>query len=147
MTHVTSEQAKWLKEIGFDEVCEDAYLILENGDVIPYNEFGLKLDWNKHKSSIDYKRTFVSRPEKHKVVEWLRVNRNIDLQPICNYGQLGRTYRMGIIFINKEGEVDTVFLRPIDTPFKFIEFNSPQEAYSEAFDYIKENNLIWKHSN
>jgi hypothetical protein len=74
--------------------------------------------------------------------EWLRVNHNIDLQPICNYGQLGRTYRMGIIFINKEGEVDTIFLRPIDTPFKFIEFDSPQAAYSAAFDYINKERLI-----
>ena len=74
--------------------------------------------------------------EQWQIVEWLRVKHNIDLQNICNYGRLGRTYRMGIIFINEKKEVDTIFLRPIDTPFKFIEFNSPQEAYSAAFDYI-----------
>ena len=78
-------------------------------------------------------------PEQWQVKEWLRINHSIDLQDICHYGKLGRIYRMGIIFINKKGEVDTVFLRPVDTSFDFIEFESPQEAYSAAFDYVLRN--------
>ncbi len=123
-TYVTFEQAKLLKEKGFDVDTEHHY----------------NIDGEQYKPI--FTSTDISAPEQWQVIEWLRVNHSIDLQAICNYGVLGRTYRMGIIFINKEKEVDTVFLRPMDTPFEFIEFNSPQEAYSAAFDYIKENKLV-----
>jgi len=129
--YITFEQAKWLKEKGFD---------------VPilnwYHKGTKKLNRNDLLCSMNKLTDNYSAPEQWQVVEYLRVNHNIDLQAVCNYGRLGRTYKMGIIFINKEKEVDTIFLRPIDMPYSFIEFNSPQEAYSAAFDYIKENNLI-----
>jgi len=124
-TYVTFEQAKLLKEKGFINSIKAYYPNdrFSNGDRIIEG-------WNNNSDS------HVSAPEQWQVVEYLRVNHNIDLQAVCNYGRLGRTYRMGIIFINKEKEVDTIFLRPIDMPYSFIEFNSPQEAYLAAFDYI-----------
>lgn len=124
-THATFEQAKLLKEKGFNISCKEGWYVAQldpyKGKLFPDDTGG------KHE---------IEKPEQWQIVEWLRVNHNIDLQNICNYGRLGRTYRMGIIFINEKKEVDTIFLRPIDTPFKFIEFKSPQEAYSAAFDYI-----------
>jgi hypothetical protein len=132
-TYVSFEQAKWLKEKGF-------YIITES-------RFFFNSELTTKTQSQSSKPTIYA-PEQWQVVEWLRINHNIDLQPICNYSKLGRTYRMGIIFINKENKVDTVFLRPIDTPSEFIEFNTPQEAYSKAFDYIIDKNLkrikLWK---
>jgi len=77
--------------------------------------------------------------EQWEIIEWLRVKYNIDLQAVCNYSKLGRTYRMGIIFVNDDKKVDSIFLRPENEKFEFIEFNTPQEAYSAAFDYILEN--------
>jgi hypothetical protein len=145
--YVTYEQAKLLKPKEYNEQCLQCYT--EHNKTIPYT-LGIYKDYNVYKNitkannELPYKELvpffaqtlLYTAPEQWRVKEWLRVKHNIDLQAICNYGKLGRTYRMGIIFINKKGEVDTVFLRSIDTPFEFIEFESPQEAYSAAFDYI-----------
>ena len=123
--YVDFNTAKLLKEKGFNISCKEGWYVAQldpyKGQLFPDDTGG------KHE---------IEKPEQWQVAEWLRVNHDIDLQDICNYGRLGRTYRMGIIFINKKEEVDTIFLRPIDTPFEFIEFKSPQEAYSAAFDYI-----------
>jgi hypothetical protein len=124
-TYATFEQAKLLKEKEWRQRTKMVWLDSLGNQHL--REVDLSLELN----NAEY-----DAPEQWQIVEWLRVNHNIDLQDICNYGRLGRTYRMGIIFINEKKEVDTIFLRPIDTPFKFIEFNSPQEAYSAAFDYI-----------
>jgi hypothetical protein len=130
--YVSFEQAKWLKEIDFNEECKTVFYV-------PDNSATCVVDFVEDETIGGY---YIKRPEQWQVVEWLRVNHNIDLQDICNYGRLCKTYRMGIIFINNKNEVDMVFLRPIDTIFDFIEFNSPQETYSAAFDYIRENKLI-----
>jgi len=143
-TYVTFEQAKWLKEKGFKE--RPAHIKMDTEYIEGYSyDTDDREDYLKD-TSFQFEDNICShlylKPEQHQVVEWLRVNHNIDLQPICHYGKLGRTYRMGLVFINKNNEVDTVFLRPIDEPFSFVEFLSPQEAYSEAFNYIRNNNLL-----
>ena len=130
-TYATFEQAKLLKEKEWRQRTKMVWLDSLGNQHL--REVDLSLELN----NAEY-----DAPEQWQIVEWLRVNHNIDLQDICNYGRLGRTYRMGIIFINEKKEVDTIFLRPIDTPFKFIEFNSPQEAYSAAFDYILNNSVF-----
>jgi len=134
--YLTSEQTKQIKEKGFNERCE-GHLVIKTGGVGKGEQF-------VRRGRLDYDDIYLSYveeniPEQWQAAEWLRVNHNIDLQPICNYGRLGRTYRMGVIFINKKGEVDTIFLRPVDTPFQYIEFNTPQEAISQAFDYVFKN--------
>jgi hypothetical protein len=157
-TYVTFEQAEWLKEKGFNEECQKYYYEYPERMEMQYgsgkyweNEEGLELQPYKllllsndpqphRKHGILYKK--YQAPEQWQVVEWLRVNHKIDLQAICNYTTGVRTYRMGIIFINKKNKIDAVFIRPDKSLFEFIEFNSPQEAYSAAFNYIKNNNLI-----
>jgi hypothetical protein len=63
------------------------------------------------------------------VVEWLRVNHGIWVYSYTNgkiwYACIQHTF----------GDI-------VELPSRLGEHNSPQEAYSAAFDYIKNNNLI-----
>jgi hypothetical protein len=131
-TYVTFEQAKWLKEKGFDEPCTALFIheiiqgntewdILElfernNNDTY---EFLLSCD-------MDWQKNYL-RPEQWQVVEWLRVNHGIWIY--CKYQKRGK-----IIFVIEDLQGNNITISP--------DFNSPQEAYSAAFDYIKDNNLI-----
>ncbi len=73
----------------------------------------------------------LSIPEQHQVIEWLRVNHNIDIMLVLTSETHPREYSISIY------TKDTVIPYWDDMPF----FNTPQEAYSEAFDYVL-NNLI-----
>jgi hypothetical protein len=133
-TYVTFEQAKWLKEKGFDEPCTALFIheiiqgntewdILElfernNNDTY---EFLLSCD-------MDWQKNYL-RPEQWQVVEWLRVNHGIWIsvqQDVNKYDA----------YI-KNKKYDRTKVQHVTN-----QFNSPQEAYSTAFDYIKDNNLI-----
>jgi hypothetical protein len=166
--YVDFNTAKLLKEKGFDVEVTNYYFEdgefrefvltdtvgMDYGSDVEYELCEFYFDWNRKdlfskkngqrlygfRKNKDYFETF-SAPEQSQVIEWLRVRFNIDLQTICNYSKLGRTYRMGIIFINKFKKIDSLFLRPINEISQFTEFNSPQEAYSAAFDYVL-NKLI-----
>ena len=109
-TYITFEQAKWLKEKGFDEEC--LYYFKKDGT------------HSLIVSDDDYE---CQRPEQWLVVEWLRLNHSIWVEVIetelfCKY-----------FFQIK---------RKDNTRLKNGDFNSPQEAYSRAFDFIKNYNLI-----
>ncbi len=67
----------------------------------------------------------VYAPEQWRVVEWLRVNHGIFIE-ICYW------------------KSDKQFQWKIDNEFG-KQFDTPQEAYSAAFDYVL-NNLIWKYN-
>jgi len=131
-THTTFEQAKLLKDKGFNNIECSGYYHVNEGYEKGYSFC--------HSKMIEQYNNGILAPEQWQVVEWLRVNHGIDLQAICNYSEKGRSYRMGIIYI-KENKVESVFLRKDYGFTDFIEFNSPQEAYSAAFDYIL-NKLI-----
>lgn len=133
--YVTFEQAKWLKEKGFAELC---FYYYENGKLVePYLENGSSTDVEFRVDLSDLLEYFnkwskrISAPEQHQVVEWLRVNHVIwvliDIDDVkhslCNYVV---KWRNEICLNENRGKG----------------FNSPQEAYSAAFDYIKDNNLI-----
>ena len=125
-TYVTFEQAKWLKEKGFDEPCTALFIheiiqgntewdILElfernNNDTY---EFLLSCD-------MDWQKNYL-RPEQWQVVEWLRVNHGIWIY--CKYQKRGK-----IIFVIEDLQGNNITISP--------DLNSPQEAYSAAFDYI-----------
>ena len=113
----TFEQAKWLKEIGFNEKCETSY----------YTHYEKLMIENNGATKITPMHNY-SRPEQWQVVEWLRVNHGI--WTIADYYNNGdkNIWFWNIKFNSKE---------TMDCGFA-----SPQEAYSAAFDYIKENNLI-----
>ena len=147
---VTSEQAKLLKEKGFDVLGSHYYfadgefrehsLKGTNGYYGEEYEFTLSEfneNWNDEwltKKSGDrcfgcskdrgYFETF-SAPEQWQVVEWLRVKHGIWI----TVGYLGDGYNCTVQ--NKEGW----------TKKAMGNFNSPQEAYSAAFDYVLTNLL------
>jgi hypothetical protein len=74
---------------------------------------------------------YFTAPEQWQVVEWLRVNHG---EFVSTEIYLGK-YRYVIYKANNP--------HSCRTPWRDNKlFNSPQEAYSAAFDYIKDNNLI-----
>lgn len=131
--YVDFNTAKWLKEKGFDEACTQFYREDEKLEFTEYYDLAAK------NSVFDSKDSWFSgreefnpiavAPEQHVVIEWLRVNHGIWIGVFnddINY------FWMGIILSTKERLRDG----------NAREFNSPQEAYSAAFDYIKEEELI-----
>jgi hypothetical protein len=116
--NVTYEIAKWLKEKGFDVDCRSKFLRGE----IEYNGI-------HNPFFAEPKEDIVERPEQWQVVEWLRVNHGIWIsvqQDVNKYDA----------YI-KNKKYDRTKVQHVTN-----QFNSPQEAYSTAFDYIKDNNLI-----
>lgn len=74
--------------------------------------------------------------------EWLRVNHGINVLPIESYtypDEIKNRWKYQII--NKQEKDRDIFNKKFFIESDY-EFQLPQEAYSAAFDYIKENNLI-----
>jgi len=115
-TYVTFEQAKLLKEKDFD-LLVNAYFS-DNG-----REEHLQ---DKYKANYNCRVSVGlthSKPEQWQVVEWLRVKHKIDVM-------IGRT-------LNKKHTYHySIFT---DDVYTSQEFETPQEAYSSAFDYILTN--------
>jgi len=136
--YVTFEQAKWLKEIGFNEKCSHYYI--DNFQNFKHDGVLYKCglpDKNENKNLFQ----FVTRknqphlcnaPEQWQVVEWLRVNHGIWVEVCHNL----ITEQFFFEIVMNEGETH-------HNNEKLL-FDTPQEACSAAFDYIKEN--ILKHS-
>jgi len=117
-TYVTREQAKWLKEKEFDLPTYAYYsgLNFYTGEYKNHSQTTIG-DTPMHKMLIGY----ISAPEQWQVVEWLRVNHGIWIEVIET--DLFQKYFFQI-------------KRKDNTRLKDGDFNSPQEAYSAAFDYI-----------
>lgn len=119
-THATFEQSKFLKERGFDEVCNTYYSI---GGIFDMDYLPRPIP-----------KDLFYAPEQWQVVEWLRVKHGIWVyceikndKYYCKAKKLKSNWRKVISgIINNEN----------------IIYNTPQEAYSAAFDYILNNNLI-----
>jgi hypothetical protein len=138
-TYVTFEQAKWFKEKGFDEYCNQYYSqalfegtnkdwegIFSKFTVFKCSDFHFNSKPQNNDLWFE-----CSAPEQWQVIEWLRVNHGIwvflerGLEPVNFYPVIDNNHKV--------------------TSFKYhppMWYNSPQEAYSAAFDYIKDNNLI-----
>lgn len=131
--YVDFATAKWLKEKGFDVPCKQRFWVgFENeehfqGDCISNN-------WNDYDDSST---VYYSVPEQHQVIEWLRINHGIWIQVNIS--------RYGIFYCNI---LQNQLTKNINLPMSYEmvcqlnDFNTPQEAYSAAFDYIRLNNLI-----
>jgi len=91
--------------------------------------FGCKLD------NVKYFEAF-SIPTKQLAIDWIRINFNVDIQVIVNYSSLGKTYRVGIVFINVLKQVDSLFIRPDNDTIHFIEFETPEEAKEVAINHV-----------
>jgi hypothetical protein len=122
-TYITFEQAKWLKEKGFDESCR----MLINGAYEPFHLNLIETQFFQNNSVL--LKDCYSAPEQWQVVEWLRVNHGIwvSICPSIDTNFEFMIYKKDVIYGSGKYKSN---------------FNSPQEAYSAAFDYIKDNNLI-----
>ena len=153
-TYVTFEQAKWLKEKKWKTPTNCYYF--EDGEFRQYiikdtygyygEEYTVELEelqnnWNDNfvqkkngdrcfgcSKSNGYFETY-SAPEQWQVVEWLRVNHDIWVW-VLPHSTLFRPYAEELINKDRFGI------------WEGHKYNSPQKAYSVAFDYIKDNNLI-----
>jgi len=126
--YITFEQAKWFKEKGYeidtDEVlfCRDEINNIEehqikNRDVIYNVGILYMVDENEYRVY-----------EQHQVVDWLLEKHGIWIT-VTSISQESWQWHI---------------TKPGDSLGKLYQedFYSPQEAYSAAFDYIKNNNLI-----
>ena len=135
--YVTFEQAKLLKEKRFD--VPTIYFWGKDMKIIRNYANHQKLNFNGFKSIYNQA---ISRPEQWQVVEWLRVNHGIWTHvhlevkikglEISNTGKyqasINRVNHTSVFGKISEGDVP-------DGPYRKPQ-NSPQEAYSEAFDFV-----------
>lgn len=122
-TYVSFEQAKWLKEKGYKSKSRyyDGSGKLVSVPNIPENDY-------RHTNN--YMQTFRwEAPEQSQVVEWLRLNHGIWVTAEMIPFEKGRFFEYSICDFDNCLKQNGVY-------------ESPQEAYSAAFDYINENNLI-----
>lgn len=112
-TYVTFEQAKLLKEKGFDIPTLTAF---DDEDGIIISSYSKDVFSRLNYNNSGYK---TSRPEQWELVEWLRINYGIYISVLVH---------------SKNGK--GVFYESFVNSMTFSGFNLPQEAYSEAFDYI-----------
>jgi len=130
-TYVTREQANRLKEKEFDLPTYAYYsgLNFYTGEYKNHSQTTIG-DTPMHKMLIGY----TSAPEQWQVVEWLRVNHGIWVQgpfPINN----GK-WEWVIFLLNEPLENTDGYKNIMSLHTKQRQFNSPQEAYSAAFDYV-----------
>jgi hypothetical protein len=114
-THVTFKQAKLLKEKGFDGKCNSVYTT--DGNIL----LGVNVNLLDR----------IYAPEQWQVVEWLRVNHSIHIEVL-----LAEDYPWDK-FYYRAMRIGGYFTLSHDG----VHRETPQEAYSAAFDYVL-NNLI-----
>jgi hypothetical protein len=127
-TYVTREQSKWLKEKEFDLPTYAYYsgLNFYTGEYKNHSQTTIG-DTPMHKMLIGY----TSAPEQHQVVEWLRVKYGIWIT--IGVGNLFHPDKFYILI--KKYNIDRWELIHLDNE-KHSPYDTPQEAYSAAFDYI-----------
>lgn len=118
-TYVTFEQAKLLKENGFDISTDTCFHAL-----LGY-EIEAPINW-------DNGRGYLVRPEQWQVVEWLRVKHGIWISVSC---ELGGYYAYYSVHATKyvNSSIQKGWINGGNA------LKSPQEAYSAAFDYVLTN--------
>jgi len=124
--YVTFEQAKWLGEKEFDLPTYGYYdgLNLCIGEYKNHSKTKIG-DTLMHKRLTGY----ISAPEQWEVVEWFEQRFNVYIDTRCVNSTRGDNFEFCIHKMNDIIETKNGF-------------NTRQETYSAAFDYIKENNLI-----
>jgi hypothetical protein len=136
LTHVTFTQSKLLKEKGFIQTERPSYLL------VPFEETNnLKINPNDLKIGdlIGHyipKKT-INAPEQWMVVEWLRVKHSINVE--ANYLSNISKYRWlskPMNIIPKSFKTTKEYRNAVDKYYGKENFNTPQEAYSAAFDYV-----------
>jgi hypothetical protein len=138
-TYVTFSQAKWLKEKGFDVECT-RFDVKPNSKIFGIDEHGRYYPIKNKPKELWIVGSCVAQnitnvllaPEQWQVVEWLLINHGVWIKVSVEEWFKEDTKRnfSWHITAGKYTEIDGVI------------YNTPQEAYSAAFDYIFNNNLI-----
>jgi hypothetical protein len=129
--YVTFEQSKLLKEKEFDEACTQFYREDEKLEFVQYYDsaaknsvFNLEDTWFSGRKEF---KPIAAAPEQHIVVEWLRIKHNIWVD--VSIDQFSKPKNLQWMY-------SIVFLKDCTYSHSPKSYNSPQEAYSAAFDYI-----------
>jgi len=126
-TYVTFEQAKWLKEIGIiPPFYKENYFIKSNSELM-INMKAETFDSDIH----------IYAPEQHQAIEWLRINHGIWVTVDVDCRDFFDT---NLLFFFRICDIKENLKCIYLCTEKY--YDSPQAAYSEAFDYILNNNLI-----
>lgn len=133
-TYVTFEQAKRLRDKGFNESCDKIYY-LPHPTIAKKNNVEENIWFSINNSSPLL--NGILRPEQHQVVEWLRVNHGIWVVPDIKHTK-GIGLHFGVDIWKLIPDVEVKYI-PTNIPEDFL---TPQEAYSAAFDYILNSILI-----
>jgi hypothetical protein len=159
--YITFEQAKWLKEKGFGKWTGD----IKTTDYCHAKYFHNKpsgyglINWKEtdilHISGYDnwvneypYCDIWTYAPEQWQVVDWLLINHGIWVQvtiDVINFGiknTINQKFKTEVISQNRNVKFKSLSSRVISKNSILAPYDSPQEAYSAAFDYILTNNLI-----
>jgi len=130
--YVTFDQAKWLEEKDFD--VEVQWAFDQNGG--DYKDE----HWDINYNSPSY--YCYSKPEQHQVVNWLFEKYSIWVYVECDV--YGEYWFPKILPASREVWSNLDLRAKIESITRFANspYDNPQEAYSAAFDYIKDNNLI-----
>jgi len=148
--YVTFEQAVWFKERGFDEECKYYYdleykkLTFHVEDLWKNSEIENGYPAGTFPKCRKYPTPMISAPEQWMVAEWLRLNHGIWITPIPRLNswifsivEVKTSNHYSLIDIDFYGDNDYLTSKGIPTIMM-----SPQEAYSAAFDYIKDNRIF-----
>jgi hypothetical protein len=132
--YATFEQAKWLKEKGLNDhfyhrqgedstrwvSCKYCYDPLDESKTLQLWSDNIESSTNERLERL------ISAPEQHQVVEWLRITHGIWVSIRVSNN------KFNLLVTNLSGDI----------LFNDSAFNTPQEAYSAAFDYTLNSNLI-----
>jgi hypothetical protein len=127
--YLTFEQAKWLKEKGWNQ---HTISFWKNPNGTPSLHTGV-FYYNNRTKEDGVELPAYSAPEQWQLVEWLRVNHRIDIFTPKIKGEY---------FYDIWKDMNEVGFYNERIVFSHKKFKRPQEAYSAAFDWIKDNNLI-----
>jgi hypothetical protein len=130
-TYVTFEQAKRLKEIGLVAECKRYWVKYSNSE---YKEMSaIQLEDLDREIGIGGN-LIIPKYEQWQIIEWLRVKYEIWISCHPTSNPLKCQFR---IYQNNKGIMNQTY-----DNYMSKEFITPQQAYSAAFDYILQNNLI-----
>ena len=139
-TYTTSEQSKLLKEKGFDfQVCR--FYTKPNAKIFAVDEHGRHYPIkNTPKKLYVIGENFVLKdenaipaPEQWQVCEWLRINHGIWISVDVEGRNMDR-YRF--VCFRSHSERVSEYVKHINDDTHNGRYDTPQEAYSAAFDYI-----------
>jgi hypothetical protein len=136
-TYVTFEQAKWLKEKGFDVPCKQRFWVGFEGEE-HFQDDCISNNWNDYDDSST---VYYSASEQWQVVEWLFLKHRLDI--IVKYPESNTNKIEGINSVYYDLEIYKLQGGDAYKVYKFIGISDKKQvAYSAAFDYILNNNLI-----